>query len=487
MKVNPANQGEFNFVLPVSNQFVERSIAEDDQDNPYNLPPGEWMFIEGWASDTSRDKLNGRMSERCIVGMVDCVNNGSRTPLLNNIDEAKRGAPVGLDVDHSHKWTDQIGYAVEAKAIYDIPDEMKSQFPGVTPPVMWVKNAVDLEMSHGRDLKRALQKGVKLGQSIFGRIEEGDRKVAKSGEVLEENFDLVNLTKIAMTSAPVNNVTWVKEIARSMNGVEMETQEETREATLDETVAEPVERAEAEEEIKDIEEIVAELEAETAEEGNLDAVERAEETVAEEDVVEAPAEAEAEVEESEEAPIEPPVISTSEATEESENIAEEEVAESLPESVADSATEVTRAESVEYVGSEVFRSFEERVLGLLNDVPNVVSRAEKLLAESEERLQKKIDAQELVIKSLTEKITAYGKLSPGRFGSVARGFADSLTADNKPLRDKLSKEDRIAVQRGLAEGGNPAGAIALMMGWATTPDDLVSGETPYDDMVVEHQ
>lgn len=218
--VESAAGEEFQFVIPITG-YTLRSITPESTDNEYNLPPGEWMFVEGWASDASEDKLKGRMTERAIIGMVNCVNNGSYAPVFHSVEKARKATPtVGVDVDHSMHWTDQIGYVVKAEAVYNIPPEMLAR--GAKAPAMHTVEAIDLEMSHGRDLKRALDKGTQLGKSIYGKVVEGKRQVGRSGELVSETFDLVDLHKIAITSAPVNNVTFVRAIKRSMSGAELE-------------------------------------------------------------------------------------------------------------------------------------------------------------------------------------------------------------------------------------------------------------------------
>jgi hypothetical protein len=198
---------EFNFDIPITSYEIKRGFAPGQSEKD----TADWLVVRGWASDTSIDRLRGKMSEGCIVHMVNCVN----TRIYPSKQEAKRAVdPVGVDIDHSEHWADQIGFVNSAQARYDIPDEYIQR--GVVPPVMEVEMWIDLELSHGKDLKRALDKGKQLGLSIFGGYEKDDVYVERSSNGRPvEHFKKVDLRKIAITSKPVNPHTWLAEVRRS--------------------------------------------------------------------------------------------------------------------------------------------------------------------------------------------------------------------------------------------------------------------------------
>jgi hypothetical protein len=176
---------------------------------------GQWMRVVGWASDTSRDKRDGIVYPEAIERMVRIVKD--RSPLYRNIEIAKA---VQVDVDHSNRYDDQIGYLEDAQVVNNVPPEALAA--GVKPPVMQVTMMVDLEMPAGKALKRSLEKGYKLGLSVFGKVLKGYKQMERSTGKVVEHFLDVALEKVAVTSQPVNPNTWVATIARSMNGVEME-------------------------------------------------------------------------------------------------------------------------------------------------------------------------------------------------------------------------------------------------------------------------
>lgn len=173
----------FKFTLPIVKYYVQK--AEDGT---------ERHFVEGAASDVSQDLQGDRMAERTIVKFVEYV--------------ALDDPPIGMDVEHSEAWTDQIGKAVEAAVLYEVPDGLPGE-----PPVFWVKFEVDQEMSHGRDLVAALKAGKRLGLSIAGDIIE--YHVEESGVRV---LDHVRLYKIAVTKQPANRNTWLRHMTKSLGG-----------------------------------------------------------------------------------------------------------------------------------------------------------------------------------------------------------------------------------------------------------------------------
>src|SRR5690349_2859351 len=111
----------FAFSLPIM-----RAIPDEVQRNI--------VYIECWASDTSLDAAGSRMTPDCIIGYVNCVNDGTPVPVINpqapdttrSLEVGNPTGFVGVDNEHSEHWQDQIGYAVEAQAIYEVPDFMRA-------------------------------------------------------------------------------------------------------------------------------------------------------------------------------------------------------------------------------------------------------------------------------------------------------------------------------------------------------------------------
>lgn len=214
---------DFKITLPITG-FVTRSYTDP------NGTENNVLVIKGIASDASRDQYNGQMSPDCIIGMADTINGGAGAPVYHNVQRAEQASsgPVRLDVDHSDHWTDQIGMVTRAEVVNDLTPEMKQA--GYVAPLLMVEAEVDLDMSHGRDLARALQKNAQLGMSVWGYVKEGKIEVNRSTGEKTEHFNKVDLRKIAITSKPVNKNTWVQEVRRSMTGVEMPEEEVTPQA-----------------------------------------------------------------------------------------------------------------------------------------------------------------------------------------------------------------------------------------------------------------
>lgn len=454
---------EFSFTIPITG-YVLRSIPEgaSPEQNEYNLPPGEWMMVEGGASDTSEDKLKGTVSERALIGMVNCVNHGTYAPVYRSVETARRaatGPTVGIDVGHSPEWTDQIGFAVKADAIYDLTPEMVAR--GAKPPVMVTLDAIDLGMSHGKDLKRALDKGIKLGKSIYGAVVEGKREVGRSGELIRERFDLINLKRIAYTSAPVNNVTWVRSVARSFNGTFEDVLVEENNLETEETQEAPVVDVPVEE---------APVEAPVAEAAPAEEVP---ETTPAAPVEEAPP---VETPEAAPAPIE--VTTTPEPV---EAISPEgtgtEVVVPAPDAAPDADGEgnVARAIGVmqEYfIGVERFTAFEAGMKGLLAqtlELPNEIARAHNevtnLRSEMSDAL-KLIDAQKVLIEKLTERVEGFGKQGQGRQGIIARSYNEVYEGND----DQWTPAERRDIAKKLSERGDVGAAMNVIMGTVKKAD-----------------
>lgn len=183
---------EFKLTMPLSADYVVRSETTATGSSE------EWMYLEGEVTDTQWDRKRGKVYPEAIRAMVDTVNGVKRTPMFGNSTAA-----VGIDVEHSDVWRDQIGQVVEAKVI-----------ERANGPAMWIKARVDMGMSAGKDLKRALDNGAKLGWSIFGHIPPGQGYRDHEGR---EHFKQIELKKIRITSKPVNPNTWLSIVARSMD------------------------------------------------------------------------------------------------------------------------------------------------------------------------------------------------------------------------------------------------------------------------------
>jgi hypothetical protein len=487
---------DFKFTVPLDNQYVIRSEGYDEVLGEEK----RWLVLRGWASDTSIDKLNGKMSENCIIGMVKCVNEGSPSPVFRDVQSAKSATrlPVGIDVDHSEKWTDQIGRATVARAIYDVPVEMRQA--GVEPPVMYVEFEVDLRKSHGRDLKVALDDGAQLGLSIFGQVKRGYKKTDPTTKRAIEHFDEVNLKKIAITSRPVNNVTWVEEIRRSMTGEQMEEITNQESATpepteVEEVVEAPVQDSAAETDAGDdtildeaapegirepaATEEVAPVAEEAVESGlapdaladilGLGAVPPT--TVAPAVVEEVAAPVLEETPVAETAP-EPVVATTIEETPAPVAEATAEVAEVEAPVVERAEPTVEPVETVEYLSRSMFGEFETEVRDIVRGFTEALQKAEEVIGE-----------QENVIRSMSERLTAMEKMlneGMGRRGAVARSFGQE-EREQVVLGQELEKEQRERIMKELVMSGQGHVAAAMMMGWLKAPgkinDPLLPGNS----------
>lgn len=496
--VQDASGQEFSFVIPITG-YVLRSIETDTppEQNEYSLPPGNWLMVEGWASDASEDKLKGQFTERAIVGMVNCVNHGTYAPVYRSLETARKHSGalniphVGIDVDHSPLWTDQIGYVVRAEAVYDLPPEMVAR--GAKAPAMHTIDAIDLEMSHGRDLKRALDKGVKLGKSVFGQVVEGKREVSRSGELIRERFDLVDLKRIAYTSAPVNNVTWVRAIKRSLtapleeevmdapltgdalltrheeiasryelrrglNSTTLSVQENTLETQTPEQeapVAAPAEETMDSAKAESAESAVAQEDVKTEAVQGTDAPS---ETPEPEAAAPSPA---AQAEPVVEAPTEP-AESPAEASTEAEAPAES--AEVTP--VSDQATVARALDTMReyFVGMEVFRSFETGIKGLLEQTMEFPKEIQRAMGKVDE-LTARLAEQDATIAALTERLDKYGKTGTGRLGSVARSFNEEYEGQSGDWTPSEKRE----IAKQFAERGDQGKAMAVIMDWVKKP------------------
>jgi len=243
--------GEFKFVIPLDGTYVVRSeVGATGAER-------RWLVLRGWASDAGVDKWDGQMAPECVVGMVRAVNERSNTatPVFENERKANSATirgPVGVDIDHSNIWNHQIGYVTRAAVLNesDIPKELHGK---VTPPVMEVELEVDLGYSSGRDIQHAIDTGRKLGLSVYGEIKQGKRVLRSNPDGTTKSiqyFQNVDLHKIAVTTQPINNATWVEVVRRSMSGDyldDMETEEIIEEEAAEEVAAPPEETPVADE------------------------------------------------------------------------------------------------------------------------------------------------------------------------------------------------------------------------------------------------
>lgn len=191
--------------------FVVRSLV-----NAVTGQEEEWLELEGVASDDTVDQLDGKFHTECQFEMARAINDGSDAiPVFGNERIARSATqrdPVGVDIDHSNRWNDQIGYVTWAEVRRGPHGENQ----------LVVRMLVDLGMSAGKDLKRALEQGKKLGLSIFGKVGKMYKQVERSTGKIVENFKSVDLRRIAITSQPVNKNTWVSTVRRSLTEGDME-------------------------------------------------------------------------------------------------------------------------------------------------------------------------------------------------------------------------------------------------------------------------
>ena len=210
---------EFKIVAQLGPYEITRSM------NAATGQEDEWLELEGLAIDDTVDQKSGHFDSNCIFEMIDTVNAGSNTPVFENekvmraMVAAGAPAPVGVDSEHSPFWNHQMGYVTRAWA--------ESGPNGETQ--MKVRLKLDLGLSTVKDLKRSLDKGVKLGLSIFGQVPPGKmfKEVHRSTGTVIERYKQVLLKRIAITAQPVNAHTWVQTVRRSMAPEDIEEMEIT--------------------------------------------------------------------------------------------------------------------------------------------------------------------------------------------------------------------------------------------------------------------
>lgn len=226
----------FHFTIAMPGEYVLRTVADAKSGEERR-----YLVIEGIASDAGEDALRGQMTPECVLGMIATVNDrGQHAPIYRNVREARAAdapRPVGVDIDHSDKTLDQIGFVARAWAINreDLTPELIKR--GVVAPAMGVEVWINLDKPHGMHVKAALDDGDQLGFSIYGKV--ADHKVvrsAKDGKPVEQ-FRSVLIEKVAVTAKPANPRAMIDVLRRSLIGAEMDPEEET---TPEETVAEQV-------------------------------------------------------------------------------------------------------------------------------------------------------------------------------------------------------------------------------------------------------
>jgi hypothetical protein len=521
---------EFKIVLPIQ-KWVKRSETKNGRTR-------NWLMLEGYASDTSRDQKGGVFSENAVLGMIECVNQGLKAPVWKDVARANAHATegytgpvqggediIGIDIEHSEHWTDQIGYAVEARAEYNLTDEQKKA--GMKAPVMVVKCAINTDMSHGRDLEVALEDGKQLGMSVFGGVVDGWTEVSRSGE-RTDRFEKVALSRIAITQKPANKNMWLTEVKRSMEGIQMEERVE-QEATEEVTeVAEPV-----------VEEAT---EATTANEGNEEAVEPTVEASEEEgeavEVVETPeveAEATAEVENVEATadtdatePVAKPTLEgylkgltgepvtieadpnilasilpdggaslegaeTPAVTEVAADSAAVEAAETVdaPAPVSDATSDVVEvitetpafvARSVYESEMQVYRSELAQIKELLSPLRDLVEETVAYKGEVS-RTQGEVSELRSMLSGLVSEIKDMRTRSTGRRGfTVARSMGGPLSDTEEQAvlghEFKPGSPERLAMIERIKRELGPAAAINYMMGNLQQQESSVVGGTP---------
>ncbi len=495
----------FKYVGALSADYVIRSLT-----NARTGKDEQWMLVRGYASDTSWDKLKGKVYPKAIYGMVNCVNAGSPTPIFRN-DRAAQNAvqrdPVIMDVDHSPNWTDQIGRAVYAKVVEEVPAEMVARGMNPEPPLFYVEFEIDLEMSHGRDFKRALDKGDQLGLSIYGQVVDGYREwVNRAKGDYKDHFHQIDLTKIAITSQPVNNSTLTEVVQRSLTGVPMKELEMSQEAaTPTDSVEEPA--------APETEEVVTEAAPEVPEvqEGTKDSVEvPAGETESIDSVdtevtkgsdepapaVEVPA-PDAPVVDEAVTTLERSMLEAVEALGLEAGAVEDlirkgvlrftppaspvkveaavepavEVAEVAETALADaSATEteepvemVARSELASLVNTDVFRAFEEQTREVIGGLTDALEQAEARINDLVED-----------VKTLSGEVVKMSNTPAGRRGAtLMRSFAaeeEASAAREVPLGHELDPATRDRIMLELVRTGQAHVATQMMMGWLRHPD-----------------
>jgi regulator of replication initiation timing len=470
-----AQANEFKVTLPIEGEPIIRSFSREEgrevERALSSFKPGESLpddgviIVEGIASDTSRDQLNGKMSERAILHMVECIN----APVFHSVEraEASAGARVGIDIDHSGHWTDQIGQATKGWARYELTEAERAA--GFEPPVLGMRAEIDLGMSHGRDLARAQRRGARLGLSVYGTVLRAHNETLPDGTVVE-HFDLVQLKRVAVTSRPVNRNTWLKEVKRSFAATmnEENTTQET-EVTPDapETLADVISALGEQVRVvtADGTEVTPEGEpvAETAPEPAPEAAPEASETATE------VARSEGEGEEGTPTPAE---------------AVTEEAAPTADSAVAPESDEVARAFSQMESAVTVVRSEIEEMRRSMSALPGVLElvgqdlkraleEIEALRTENEE-LRRSLDERASEAAELSRRLETVEEQPMGRKGLVAR----SMTQAQAPDGTIVPAEQAGAIIKGLMEKGETAAAALALYEASRRPAPPYAGGRP---------
>ncbi len=450
---------EFSFAVPLIQEYVIRS-----QTHATTGEEKQYLVLRGWASDTSEDLLDGQMTEECVVGMVRiCNEKGQNAPVFRNVQSARNARPVVVDIDHSDNVVDQVGFVTSARALYakDLPADIIAR--GVKPPVMEVEIWVNLGMSHGRDIKTAIDDGVQLGLSIFGKVKRAFKtRSPASGKVIEQFHD-VEISKIALTGAPVNQNTWVSVIRRSMKGIPMPESNETETPVADTAQETP---AVAEEAVVEADAPAAPLSegttdaapAKTAAAPTPEASVQALPTSPAPDPAPASLEPEA-LAELMEAGIIPAPAAPAPA-------APEPVVTEVPDPVVSRANPPAEGE---WVRRSELESYFTTVREMLTPLPEAVGSHTTALDEVKRSLTAANDLiakQAATIDALATRLDTLENQSSGARGRmVMRSLLDTGLPAEERADNGLTETERLAAMQALARAGRPEDALALRMGW----------------------
>jgi hypothetical protein len=141
------------------------------------------LYVEGVASDTGLDLEGERISLKGQGTMVEWVKAGD--------------VILGGEADHWRRaFDDDLGQAIDARVLDGGGFYTKSRL------FDWNER--------GKTLHKALEDGVQLGMSVFGKVTDFHR------EGRTPVIDGVALSRIMVTNRPVNTRTWLAAVAKSL-------------------------------------------------------------------------------------------------------------------------------------------------------------------------------------------------------------------------------------------------------------------------------
>jgi phage head maturation protease len=154
-KVISKAEGNFEFTF-----YIEKAIAEKE---------GGKLFVQGVASTMNVDHDSERMSGSALKQMATIIN--TKTVPLRIEHQKSDDAIVG---DVNKAWIDDRGQ-------------------------LWIKAELDPENPMSKILHDSLQKGVKLGLSVGGRVKKAFRELAEgAGKMVKTFYDVV-LDEVSVT------------------------------------------------------------------------------------------------------------------------------------------------------------------------------------------------------------------------------------------------------------------------------------------------